>query len=201
MRPSAGTPYFARVPETLVSPQAPQDRERATGIASPLRTPEPKGRRRKPCYSPAPSPLRPAPRSPLSGPSACRKRHRTTLGGKERRAGTAAACRGGVRGSATVLPDQAPAADGPSPKPNPGYRGHPRDQRSHRPRTALGGYTHETHHHHYHRRFPAPYPAGARRRSAGDAALKRAQHTARTDPPRPIPREIAWLHDLIKTSD
>ena len=42
MRPSAGTPYFARVPETHVSPQAPQDRERATGIASPLRTPEPK---------------------------------------------------------------------------------------------------------------------------------------------------------------
>jgi len=42
MRPSAGTPYFARVPEILVSPQAPQDRDRATGIASPLRTPEPK---------------------------------------------------------------------------------------------------------------------------------------------------------------
>ena len=42
MRPSAGTPYFARVPETHVSLQAPQDRERATGIASPLRTPEPK---------------------------------------------------------------------------------------------------------------------------------------------------------------
>jgi hypothetical protein len=42
MRPSAGTPYFARVPEILVSPQAPQDRDRATGISSPLRTPEPK---------------------------------------------------------------------------------------------------------------------------------------------------------------
>src|SRR6516225_1238762 len=42
MRPSAGTPYFARVPEILVSPQAPQDRDRATGFASPLRTPEPK---------------------------------------------------------------------------------------------------------------------------------------------------------------
>ena len=42
MRPSAGTLYFARVPEILVSPQAPQDRDRATSIASPLRTPEPK---------------------------------------------------------------------------------------------------------------------------------------------------------------
>src|SRR5215472_5635680 len=42
MRPSAGTPYFARVPEILVSPQAPQNRDRATGIASPLRRPEPK---------------------------------------------------------------------------------------------------------------------------------------------------------------
>ena len=42
MRPSAGTPYFSRVPETPVSPQAPQNRDRATGIASPLRTPEPK---------------------------------------------------------------------------------------------------------------------------------------------------------------
>ena len=44
MRPSAGTPYFARVPETHVSPQAPQHRERATGTASPLRTPEPKAK-------------------------------------------------------------------------------------------------------------------------------------------------------------
>src|SRR5262252_2720114 len=42
MRPPAGTPYFARVPEILVSPQAPQERDRATGIASPLRRPETK---------------------------------------------------------------------------------------------------------------------------------------------------------------
>ena len=36
--------------------------------------------------------------------------------------------------------------------------------------------------------FPAPWFAGARRRSAGDAALEPDQHHARTDQPRPVPR-------------
>src|SRR6516162_4876939 len=91
MRPAAGTPYFARVPEILVPPQAPQDGERATGIASPLRTPEPKAdAANHATHQHLQRPDRHRVRR-LSGSSACRKRDRTTLGGTERRAGIAAA--------------------------------------------------------------------------------------------------------------
>src|SRR5262249_61773780 len=69
MRPSAGTPYFARVPETLVSPQAPQDRDRATGIASPLRTPEPKADAANHATGAAPARPRSTP-SPVACPAA-----------------------------------------------------------------------------------------------------------------------------------
>ena len=162
MRPSAGTPYFARVPETPVSPRAPQDRDQATGIASPLRTPEPKA---DAINHATHQHLQRSDRHRvrrLSGSSACRKRHRTTLGGTERRAGIAAARPGGaapapaqihtltsgmpgcgapssrpepalLAAAAAVLPDPARAADGPSSKPNPGHGGHSRDQRCHRP--------------------------------------------------------------------
>ena len=91
MRPSAGTPYFARVPETPVSPRAPQDRDQATGIASPLRTPEPKADAANHATHQHLQRSDQHRVRRLSGSSACRKRHRTTLGGTERRAGIAAA--------------------------------------------------------------------------------------------------------------
>src|SRR5215469_7480844 len=93
MRPSAGTAYFAHVPETLVPPQAPQDRDRATGTASPLRTPEPRAdAANHATHQDLQRPDRDRVRR-LSGSSACRKRCRTTSGDTERQAGIAAAYR------------------------------------------------------------------------------------------------------------
>src|SRR5215831_248839 len=106
MQPSAGTPYFARVPETLVSPQAPQDRDRATGIASPLRTPEPKA-------DAANHATRAAPTRPGSTPSATGMPGCRAPSSRPEPALLAAA--------AAVLPDQVRAAGCPSSKPNPGH--------------------------------------------------------------------------------
>src|SRR5215469_5109099 len=167
MRPSAGTPYLARMPETLVSPQA-QDRGRATGIASPLRTPEPKAD---------------AANHATRAAAARAQIHPLATGLPGCRAPSTRPEPALLAAAAAVLPDQARAADCPSSKPNPGRGGHSRDRRSHRPKNSRRRrlHAHETHHHHYHRRFPAPYPADAGRRSAGDAALEPDQHDARTD--------------------
>src|SRR5262249_26056908 len=177
MRPSAGTPYFARVPETLVSPQAPQDRDRATGIASPLRTPEPKADAANHATGAAPA----RPRSTPS-PVACPAAERPHRGRSQHYWALPRRCFLTRYGQLMVQVLSPIPATGDI-------------LRTMQPSTENGRrrrlHAHETHHHHYRRRFPAPYPADAGRRSVGDTALKPDQHDARTDQPRPLPRDIA----------
>ena len=106
MRPSAGTPYFARVPETLVSPQALHDATEQPVLHRPLRTPEPKADAGDHATRAAP---------------AAAKIHTLTSGMPGCRAPSSQPEPAPLATAAAVVPDQARAADGPSSKPNPGH--------------------------------------------------------------------------------